>query len=353
MDLLVLIRESAALFAVLDVKHKLRLELPVTLPTVQADAEQIRGALGNLLSNAFKYSPQGGDVVMGARVEHDEVLLWVSDQGLGIPANALPHLFTKFYRVDNTASHSVGGTGLGLALVKQIIEFHRGRVWAESEYGEGTTFFIALPRLPQAAQGDAPAAVAPPSSIQSLDILVVEDDSAFANLLLEHFRGAGLSVQQTGFAEQALEWCRQSAPRMLLLDIHLAGAMDGWDLLVALKTDEALQAIPVVVMSSSDPNMHGLALGGADYVLKSATQEALLQAVQRQVPKLQGKTLLIADDDAIFRTRLSHLLVSLQAEVRQAANGFEAMERIAEAVPDLLILDLLMPVLDGFEVLRR
>lgn len=351
LDLVPLIQECAAVFKDDGMKHSLRLELPVSLPRTQADADRLRGVLGNLISNAVKYSPFGGEVSIGARHENNEVIIWVSDNGLGIPSHALPNLFTKFYRVDNADNRSIGGTGLGLALVQKIVELHHGRVWAESEYGEGSSFFIALPchKVSTTAMDSLHAGFLP----RPVDVLIVEDDRVFAALLCHHFEGLGLEVHHTAFAEQALEWCRKALPRMVLLDLHLAGVMDGWDLLLAMKSEPALQSIPVIMMTTSDPDIHGLAMGGADYALKTASREVLLEAVRRHMPQLVGKKILIADDDAVFRVRVGKMLLAEHAEVDYAVDGREAMERLAVQVPDFLILDLLMPELDGFEVLRR
>jgi PAS domain S-box-containing protein len=352
LDLVDLIRERAAFFGAADQRHQIRLEVPVNLSKVKGDPEAIREVLNNLISNALKYSPKGGDIVIGVRSEANEVVLWVADKGIGIPAHAMPHLFERFYRVESVESREISGTGLGLAMVKQIVELHRGRVWAESIYGEGSTFFVALnPLLAQTAEPVVPAPEGERSRTSQL--LIVEDDRAFAALLVEHFESIGISVTHTAFAEEALEWCRVSAPKVILLDMHLAGAMDGWDLLLLLKNHEILEDIRIFVMVGSDPNVHGLALGGADYVSKLGTEDSLWNAVQRQLPKLEGSRVLVADDSILFRTRIAKLLESRGAQVRSAVNGTEALEFINQQMPDLLILDMLMPGLDGFEVLRR
>lgn len=357
LDLVKLIRGRAALFGAEDSTQRLRLEIPVQLPPVRADAERMDEVLNNLISNALKYSPQGGEVIIGARADSEHIVIWVADHGMGIPALALPHLFSKFYRVESAEGRGISGTGLGLALVKQIVEMHQGRAWAESAYGEGSTFFVALPR--EQAETRVLAASterAPANQVEgaaAAQLLIVEDDPAFAKLLCQHFSEQGLRVRHTAFAEQALEWCRAARPGMLLLDIHLAGVMDGWDLLLVLKQDEWLQHIPIVVMVGSDPDVHGLAMGGADYALKSASREALVQAVHRQISDLHGKHILVADDDSVFRARIAHFLRSEQAWVEEAENGTVALERMAGRIPDLLILDLLMPGMDGFEILRR
>ncbi|MBI3301867.1 MAG: response regulator [Deltaproteobacteria bacterium] len=139
-----LLHETLTVFTREDGKHLLRLEAPDALPPVWADTDRIRQVLANLLSNAMKFSPHGGEVWVGARQEGAQVVVWVADQGVGMTMDSMQKLFTKFYRVDNTETRHVGGTGLGLALVKQIVEAHQGRVWVESELGVGSTFFFAL-----------------------------------------------------------------------------------------------------------------------------------------------------------------------------------------------------------------
>jgi signal transduction histidine kinase len=125
--------------------HTLRIEAADTLPLVRADAERLHQVLVNLLSNALKFSPNGGVVTVGAYQDGDTVVVWVADQGIGLPQEAIHKLFTRFYRVDNAETRHIGGTGLGLALVKEIVAAHQGCVWVESSLGKGSTFFVALP----------------------------------------------------------------------------------------------------------------------------------------------------------------------------------------------------------------
>jgi signal transduction histidine kinase len=143
-DLPPLLREIALVFHAED-SHPVHLDVSDALPPVKADADRIRQVLTNLLSNAVKFSPYGAKVTVGARHEGDHVRLWVADRGVGIPPEAIPHLFGKFFRVDNEETRRVGGTGLGLALVKEIIEAHHGHVGVESVYGQGSTFTFTLP----------------------------------------------------------------------------------------------------------------------------------------------------------------------------------------------------------------
>ena len=350
-DLAALIQERAAFFGTPDSLHQIRLELSLPLPEISADPKRVCEVLNNLISNALKYSPRGGEILVGARAEEGGVILWVADHGIGIPAQAMPHLFNKFYRIEHPDRQLIAGTGLGLASVKQIAQIHRGRVWAESIPGEGSTFFVYLP-CPEFSATAAPSSETQPDA-PFAPVLLVEDDIAFARLLREHIEAQGSEVRHTIYGEQALEWCRSQPPRIVLLDLHLAGAMDGWDLLLELKHDHRLENIPVVVMAGSDPNLHGLALGGADYALKTASPKVLRLAMLRQLPTLRGKRVLIADDDAVFRRRVAHLLHGEGARVDEAQDGEQALQRVGAHMPDLLILDLLMPKFDGFEVLRR
>ena len=351
-DVAPLLREAVAVFTSEGGKHPLHLEALDTLPPVRADAERISQVLSNLLSNAVKFSPCGGEVTVGARQEGAEMVVSVTDQGVGIPPEAVPKLFNKFYRVDSVATRTIKGTGLGLALVKEIVEAHQGRVWVESVLGQGSTFFFTLPTAPPATQA---LSASDTVTGESPHILLVEDDQAYARLLCEHFARVGLSVTTTAYAEQALELARLSPPRLVLTDVYLAGRMDGWDLLIALKDDPILRSIPVMVISAGqEANVRGLALGGADYLLKPVSRQWLLQAIRQRLSSLSGKRVLVVDDDKVLRRQLVEALSAEEdIEVEEAANGPEALARIEQCTPDLLLLDLLMPEMDGFEVLRQ
>lgn len=166
-DLVVVLRDMVSLFTPASGPHVMRLEVQDALPAVHADVERLRQVLANLLSNALKFSPHGGEVIVGGRAQETQVLVWVTDHGLGIPPEAMPKLFSKFYRVEHHETRQIGGTGLGLALVKEIVEAHHGSVWVESTLGQGSTFFFTVPVALPAPEGSAsdhlPSAAAAPS----------------------------------------------------------------------------------------------------------------------------------------------------------------------------------------------
>jgi len=253
--------------------------------------------------------------------------------------------------VDNQETRNIGGTGLGLALVKEIVEAHRGRVAVKSTPGYGSTFSFALPVAKQIADAEPSKTLVPDGAAE---VLLVEDDEAFATLLREHLTSAGLSVATTPYGEHALELARRAPPRLALVDIHLAGKMDGWDVLMTMRSEEVLRTVPVLIISeSATVNVRGLALGGAEYLLKPFSSESLLETVRRRLPNLAGKSVLVVDDDPLFRRQVVECLTPKEGvRVEEAADGHEALIQMEAHWPDLLVLDLLMPGMDGFEVLK-
>src|SRR5207244_4096847 len=190
----------------------------------------------------------------------------------------------KFHRLSNAETRKHGGSGLWLALVKAIVEAHGGQVWVESAFRKGSTFFLTLP---VAAQDVPVTSTMEALPAQKADIILVEDDHAYASLLREHLESAGLSVTTTGYAEHALDLVRLAAPRLSLVDIHLAGHLDGWDFVIALQNDPALCSLPIVILSaSSETAVDGLALAGATHLQKSSAPQYLRQHIQQHLPSL-------------------------------------------------------------------
>lgn len=347
-DVRELLRDAEQLFASGAPRHQFRIRCEERLPGVRADRERTAQVIANLVSNAVKYSPDGGAIELSALRRDGQIRIEVRDQGMGIPAEKAGSLFRKFYRVDNAANREIGGTGLGLALVKQIVEMQGGNVGVETEAGAGSTFWFTLP-VSDELRG-TPRSEAP----EVMDILLVEDDAAFCELLREHFASLGLALVSTAYAERALELARAARPRLILLDIYLRGALCGWDLLARLKSDPELHEIPVVIVTISEPNVRGLALGGAEYISKSAEPEVLRAVIRRHLEGTTGRQVLIVEDDPLFRRRVAEIVAAEgDFHLAEAEDGDQALALMAKSMPDLLLLDLLMPRVDGFEVLRR
>lgn len=185
-------------------------------------------------------------------------------------------------------------------------------------------------------------------------VLVVEDDAAFATLVSEHLAEVGLAVHISPSAEEALARTHTATPALIFLDIHLAGNLDGWDFLTTVKADARFATIPVIITTVTEKRARGLALGAADYLVKPFPMERLLDAMRRHLPAPQGRQVLIADDDAAFRGVLAAaLLAEFGSQVHETGDGHDALAQIQAQAPDLVILDLLMPGLDGFEVLKH
>jgi CheY-like chemotaxis protein len=220
-----------------DTTHPVQLDLDDELPAVRADADRIQQVITNLLSNARKYSPAGGVIRVSAHEANGQVIVTVEDHGLGLPAEALPRLFEKFYRVDNSDRRSITGTGLGLAISRKIVDAHGGRIWAESDgLGQGSRFSFSLP-LADARK-------------TSGDVLIVEDDAGFARLLEAELTGRGLSSVWVPSAEDALEQLELETPKALVLDLLLP-RLQGETFLRRLRQGNGAD-VPVVVVSVKD-----------------------------------------------------------------------------------------------------
>jgi len=338
-------------------RHQLIIRHSQDLPMVVADSGPLQQVLQNLLSNAIKYSPEGGEILLTVEVLPDEhmVRLSVQDHGLGIPEEALPKLFEKFYRVDSSDHRKIGGTGLGLNLSREIVQAFGGTITVKSVLAKGSTFSFTLPMAEQEPDIWPEGSVIAESQIPDGTpyILVVEDDTNFTNLIQEHLTTAGYQTKIAPSAELAAAMIVQQAPLLILLDIHLAGQMDGWDLLLRVKQDIETWAIPIIVISVSENKRMGVALGVRDYLIKPFEMSRLLEAVRGVLGVGRAQRILVADDDPVFRLNIAESLRAGGFQVEQAKDGQDVLARLTESLPDLLIIDLKMPKLNGFQVLNR
>ncbi len=317
-----------------------------------ADPARIRQVAFNLLSNAIKFTEPGGSVTFAIETDAEKARLSVTDTGTGIPAGELERIFEAFQQGSRTGRAQVEGTGLGLALTRQLVEAHGGRIEVQSEVGVGSTFTVDLPR--RVAGGlDVPSPTLQPGRPV---VLVVEDDPAAADLLRVYLDGAGFGVAVTPSGRVALEWAAELNPSAIVLDILLPD-IDGWEVLQHLKRNAETQGIPVLVVSVVDDRPLGLALGAVDYFVKPIARDSLLEAIGRLTftTKVQTRvvTALVIDGDPAAEARYRGLLEPEGFRVISARDGASGGERARELQPDLILLDVLLPDIDGFEVVAR
>ena len=335
---------------------RIDVKLPADLRPVMVDQDRIVQALVNLLSNAVKFAPNGSTVTVAAMAGEQTVTVSVTDEGEGIAPENLGRLFRKFQQVDSSSSRRKGGTGLGLAITKALVEQHGGRIFVDSELNKGTRFTITLP----AATPEEAASVAPvvanrdgSASLRGRRVLVVDDDDDFRALMRQQLKGAGYVVFDARDAASAFQIARSSRPDVITVDLLMPG-IDGWSFIDKLRQEDNLAAIPIVVVSgAADAKTSGKRPLDVSVVTKGEGTDRLLREISLALAGRRGATILVAEDDADLREVLTTSLVRNGHRVVQARDGAEALAAIERDHIDLLVLDLVMPNIDGFGVLAR
>ena len=352
-DVAGLVRDIAAVIQPLAAKNANRLDVhcPDTLGTMRADLTKVRQALFNLLSNACKFTERGTVSLAVTReaVDGQEWLAFaVHDTGIGMTREQLARLFEAFTQADAATTRRFGGTGLGLALSRRLCRMMGGDVTAESESGRGSTFTIRLPARVQDAPEEPVSVPAVPTEhlpATASTVLVIDDEAAVRDLMQRFLAREGFRVVTAAGGEEGLQRARELRPDAITLDVMMPG-MDGWAVLSALKADPALADIPVVMLTIVDDRNLGYALGASDYLTKPIDRErlaAVLDKYRRDLP------VLVVDDDAEIRQLLRRMLEPDGYRVVEADNGRVALDRLRDVVPSVVLLDLMMPEMDGFE----
>jgi signal transduction histidine kinase/FixJ family two-component response regulator len=276
---------------------------------VHGDHDKLLQLMSNLISNALKYSPQGGKITIRAFVQADKLQVSVSDQGLGIPEEAQLKLFSKFFRVNNDDRREIGGTGLGLAICKEIVQAHKGQIGVESTYGRGSTFYFTLPLAePILARGNPNSIVVKCEDEKNKDtILIVEDDEYLVNLIETILREDGFAVYSVQSGEAALEVINQIDFKIAILDIRLAGKLTGWDVLKALKNNAKTVNIPVIISSVYENSRKSHTNLISDYLLKPFKPEQLLGIVHKVMRENVEAKMLIQGDESFEEHIVSFL----------------------------------------------
>jgi PAS domain S-box-containing protein len=332
--------------------NTLRLELADGLGTMRADVTRVRQVLFNLLSNASKFTERGTITLEAGRERGaggEVIVMTVRDTGIGMTPEQLGRLFQAFSQAETSTSSRYGGTGLGLAISKMFCEMMGGEITVASTPGEGTAFTVRLPAEVRDAAEPRGAAPAAGGGVAGT-VLIIDDDPDTRQLLSRMLVKEGFRILEAASGDAGLALARAERPDVITLDVVMPG-LDGWSVLAALKDDPALAAIPVVMLTITDDRNLGFALGASEYLTKPI-ERARLSAVLARYRRDPGAGVLIVEDDADTRTMLRRSLEKEGWRVSEAANGRIGLEQVAADPPALVLLDLMMPEMDGFEFLE-
>jgi signal transduction histidine kinase/DNA-binding response OmpR family regulator len=328
------------------------------LGVMSGDLTKVRQILFNLLSNACKFTQHGSISLQVSRQvapDRDWLLFSVSDTGIGMTPEQMDRLFQDFTQVDASTTRKYGGTGLGLAISRRFCEMMGGHIAVESDLGKGSTFTVRIPAKPGTAPTEGlhdtgmwASATAPRTGRHT--VLVIDDDSFVHDLMTRVLVKEGFQVVCASSGREGLELAKSLRPAAITLDVVMP-EMDGWSVLTALKTDSDLADIPVVLVTMTDDRNMGYALGAADYLSKPIDPTRLVAMLRRQATESHPASVLVVEDDTAMREMTRRLLTREGWHVDIATNGQEAIARLAERVPSLIVLDLLMPEMDGFELI--
>jgi CheY-like chemotaxis protein/two-component sensor histidine kinase len=328
------------------------------LGTIQADLTKVRQSLFNLLSNACKFTEQGTIRLAVSRETVDGaawVTLRVTDTGIGMTPEQTGRLFQAFAQADASTTRQYGGTGLGLTITRHFCRMMGGDITVESALGQGSTFTIRLPAEvvdPKAAA--APRVEALPASAVlegAPTVLIIDDDPTVHDLMQRFLRREGLRMVATASGAEGLRLARELRPDAITLDVMMPG-MDGWAVLTALKADPNVADIPVIMLTIVDDKNMGYALGAADYLTKPIDWDRLAALLQKYRCAHPPCSVLVVEDDTDTRDMLRRMLTREGWAVTEATNGRVALEQVAASQPELILLDLMMPEMDGFAFIQ-
>ena len=364
-------------------QNELVLDLGHEVGALHADETKVRQTLFNLLSNACKFTSKG-TITLGAKrladSDGDRMRFTVHDTGIGMSPEQMARIFEEFTQADSTTTRKFGGTGLGLTISRRFCQLMGGDIQVESEQGEGTTFTVELPVIvepldapsdegaEEKARVEAPPAkpagasevarplpeiVAEGGGSNGGTVLVIDDDTATLDLTSRSLAREGFQVITATSGSQGLQIARESQPQAITLDVMMPG-LDGWTVLAELQKDPQTQDIPVILMSMLDEREQGLALGATEYLNKPVDRHRLLASLESLGAKVAGGgRVLVVDDEADTRRLLRRALEKDGWVIDEAENGLVALALLEGARPDLILLDLVMPQMDGFEFLTE
>ncbi|MCK9908487.1 response regulator [Microbacteriaceae bacterium K1510] len=336
--------------------NRLVIECPSDIGALRTDLTKLKQSLINLLGNAAKFTKEGTVTLRLSRIEGERpyIRFDVIDSGIGMSPEQMSRLFQSFTQADASTTRHFGGTGLGLTITKHFCAMLGGSIDVTSVPGQGSTFTIELPlevaeEITHAAM-DALDEVAPAGGIT---VLVVDDDPAVHDVLAATLGRHGYRLMHAKNGAEALELMRLEPPDIVTLDVMMP-KIDGWSVLGIMKSDPALEHIPVIMLTMIDDRRLGFSLGASEYLAKPVDRGRLIALIQKFVTGKKGGRILVVDDDADVRSLVRRTIEDAGMQVAEAADGRAALDWLNEnARPSLVLLDLMMPTMDGFEFLQH
>jgi PAS domain S-box-containing protein len=362
-DLATMVRDVANTVRPLVEKNgnTLQEECAADLGMARNDLTRVRQCLFNLLSNACKFTEKG-TIRLQATREGAGIDAWltfrISDTGIGMTPDQMNKLFQAFTQADASTTRRYGGTGLGLAITRKLCQMMGGDVTVSSTVGQGSTFTIRIPAELAAPATSVPVPASDPAITLAAvqpgqpTILVIDDDPAILDLLTRYLSREGFQVVSTTGGEDGLQLARALKPTAITLDVMMPG-MDGWSVLSALKADPELASIPVIMLTLTNNKNLGFALGASDYLSKPVDRSRLLETLRLRCATSTTRQALVVEDDADTRELVRRTLDKDGWTIQEARNGLEALSCLERSRPDLILLDLMMPDMDGFEFLTE
>ncbi|MDG2049905.1 MAG: response regulator [Myxococcota bacterium] len=340
-------------------KNRLEVQCPDDVGSMFADLTKIRQTLFNLLSNASKFTEAGEIRVSVSREVRDGsswLVFSVRDSGIGMKEDQMARIFDSFSQADNSTTRNYGGTGLGLTITRRFCEMMGGTVRVESEEGSGSEFFISIPAAVSDPNASEPSEAQIEVAGGELDdvagpvVLVVDDDDDAREVMRRTLRAGGLSVVEARSGEEALSLVHEVHPSIITLDVMMPGT-DGWSVLGQLKDDPRSRDIPVVMATIVEEEEFAYSLGASDFLNKPIDRGQLLSTVSRILEHAGDRSVLLVDDEAESRDLIRRQLETTGVEIHEAQSGRHALANLEDSTPGLILLDLMMPEMDGFEFL--
>ncbi len=343
--------------------NEMALECPDDLGTITADMTRVRQVLFNLISNAAKFT-ENGKITLKVKKESDDKVEWaylgVTDTGIGMTEEQVKKIFEPFTQADASTTKKFGGTGLGLTITKRFCEMMGGDIYVESEEGKGTTFTVKIPaRMEADAEAGKTAQPARPVLVEREPVtrgenvvLVIDDDPIIHDIMKRHLTKDGFEVVTAGGAERGIELAKKIKPTVITLDVMMP-KMDGWAALRIIKSDPEIADIPVIMVTIIDDQNLGFTLGAADYMVKPVDKERLLANLAKYKKAGMEGFALVVEDDKDTAEMMARMIEKAGWDVDTAENGQVALELIEKDAPDVILLDLMMPVMDGFKFLEE